>query len=64
MFEGCIYFKSKLKNHCTKKSTQVCPHKSFERVRNCGLPKRIEKIPKISLRHTINPIWKSLFLKI
>lgn len=32
-----------------KKSTQVCPHKSFEGVRNGGLLKRIEEIPKISL---------------
>jgi hypothetical protein len=64
MFKGSIYFKSKLKNHCTKKSTQICPHKSLEEVRNSGLSKKIKEIPKISLRRTINPIWKSLFKKI
>jgi hypothetical protein len=64
MLKGFIHFKSKLKNHCTKKSTQICPHKSFEGVTNSGLSKKIKEIPKISLRHTINPIWKSLFKEI
>ncbi len=49
MFKGSIYFKSKFKITPQKKSTQVCPHKSFEGVRNGGLLKRIEEIPKISL---------------
>jgi hypothetical protein len=41
-----VYFIAKLKDHYTKKKTQMSPHQSFEEVRSSGLPYKSRKSQK------------------